>query len=143
MKSALKSIEEGDFSAAEALLSDLLLHDPELVEALFFRAYSRLRQLRNDEALQDAQKCVQLRPENGIFWMLQGEIHLEKSDYVTAHQDLRRACELEPDNGRALFWMGKASLKIGRRHEASDYFERALQFERDYVMSQWMAEQLQ
>jgi predicted Zn-dependent protease len=135
---AQKALEENEFAAADQLLSEVLGSDAEHAEALLHRAYARLRAGRLDEALEDANRCVSLRPESGVMQMLKGEILTEKGDLMNAYQSLKTACALEKDNGRAFFQLGKVCCALNRRNEAADYFEVALQFERDYVMAQWM-----
>ncbi|MBN8556010.1 MAG: hypothetical protein J0L93_11235 [Deltaproteobacteria bacterium] len=137
--SAQKALENNEFAAADQWLSGILDEDSDHAEALLHRAYSRLRAKRMDEALEDANRCVQLRPESGVMFMIQGEILLEKGDLLNSHTALKKACELEKDNGRALFALGKVCCALDKRAEAAEYFEAALQFERDYVLAQWMA----
>lgn len=136
--SAQKALENNEFAAADQWLSGILDDDSDHAEALLHRAYARLRARRLDEALADAQRCVQLRPESGVMFMIQGEILFERGDLMNAYSALKKACELEKDNGRALFALGKACCALDRRMEAAEYFEMALQFERDYVLAQWM-----
>lgn len=135
-------LEKNDYPGAEKAYSDILSSEPDLVEALLHRAYVRLRAGSLDLGLADAEKAVELRPESGVMRMVQGEILLAKRDFQKAYEVLSKACELERDNGRALFHLGRASLALGRKDEAADHFEMAVQFERDYVTAQWMAESL-
>jgi tetratricopeptide (TPR) repeat protein len=137
---AQKHLEENQFSASEAIYSQLLDEDSKQVEARLHRAYVRMRMGMTEEALIDAQICVDERPENGVMFMLHGEILLDKGDPLQAYASLLKACGLEKDNGRAYFHLGRACLLLGKKKEAADYFEIALQFERDYTMAQFMSE---
>lgn len=135
-------LEKNDYSGAELVYSEILKDEPELVEAQLHRAYVRLRMGNLDAALKDATHCVELRPESGVMRMVQGEVLMAQKNYQKAHDVLSKACALEKDNGRALYHLGRASLALGRKEEAADYFEIAVQFERDYVTAQWMSESL-
>lgn len=139
---AQKRLENNDYEGAEALYSSLILEEPGLVEALLHRAYTRMRSQKMADAHADAIRCTELRPESGVMFMLKGEIELEQNDFINAYTSLKKACELEADNGRAFFHLGRACLKLKKTQEAADYFEVALQFERDYVNAQWMAHSL-
>lgn len=142
LSKAVSAIDDGDYSTADQLLSEILSKDAEAVEALIHRAYARLRHKRLSEARADAERACQLRPENGVFHMILGEVLLAMNEGEAAYQALRKAVAMERDNGRALFHLGQACLVTQRSAEAGDYFESALQFERDYVLAQWMAKSL-
>lgn len=135
-----QKIENNELEAAEILLSEILASDGDLVEALFHRVYVRQRLQRLDAALEDARKCIEIRPEHGIFYMACGEILLEQGSLIEAYTALKKACEMEKDNGRAFYFLGKTALLLGRKAEAGDYFETALQFERDFTLAQMMVE---
>lgn len=136
-------LEKNDYMAAEAAYSEILANEPELADARLHRAYVRLRMQSLDAALDDANRCVELRPESGVMRMVQGEILLARNENDKAYESLSKACELERDNGRAYYQLAKAALSLGKKDEAGDYFEIALQFEKDYVTAQWMTESLQ
>lgn len=127
-----------DYLGAENLLEDVLAQDPKHAEAYLHLAYVRMRQGKLDEALEDISKGIELRPDNGVYPMVKGEILLKKSLYKEAYDSLKKAVDLERDNGRAYFHLGQAAAQLGQSEEAAEYIEIALQFERDYVLSHWM-----
>jgi len=136
---AQNAVEENQFDVADRVYSDILDADGNAMEALLHRAHLRLRMQKLNEALADIERFTQARPESGVGHMLMGEILIEKKDLIRAHQSLQTACRLEKDNGRAYYQLGRVCMELGRKHEAADYFEQALFFERDYAMAQWMA----
>jgi len=138
MLAAVEALDLGKYEEADGLLSAVIDEKGEPVEALIHRAFCRLRSSRLDLALEDASRAVELRPENGVFWMIRGEVFLEMGNPVAAFESLEKACTFEADNGRALYQRGRALLKLNRRLDAADSIERALQFERDYVLAQEM-----
>lgn len=139
---AVSLADRGQYQESERVFSELVQKGGEIAEALLHRAHIRMRMGSLQDALSDAQQAVELRPENGVYFMVLGEIQTELSDWAAAYASFKKAAELEKENGRALFGLGKAALHLGRKFEAADYFESALQFERDYVMAQWMVEGL-
>ncbi|PIR23782.1 MAG: hypothetical protein COV44_01135 [Deltaproteobacteria bacterium CG11_big_fil_rev_8_21_14_0_20_45_16] len=136
---AQKALENNDYSKAESLLSSILESDAEAIEALLHRALARLRLKRFDEALTDAEKLTLLRPDNGLGFMIKGEILLEISRFAEAKASLLHAIGLEKDNGRAFFQLGRACAALKELQESADYFEIALQFEPSYSWAQYMA----
>lgn len=136
---ASEALDRGDYESSEVLFNDLISESGEPAEALLHRAFVRLRLGKLNEALEDARRGCELRSESGVHWMIRGEIEIASQMYPEATLSLKRAVELESDNGRALFHLGRVLALQGFRDQASDYFEQALQFERDYVMAQWLA----
>lgn len=137
---AQSALEANEYQRADQEFSGILEADPEAVEVLLHRALARLRLGRLDEALDDAGKVCKSRPDNGLGFMIQGEVYLEMKDFAEAYQSFKKACELEKDNGRAFYGYARACLGLGKRHEGADYLEQAMQFERDYVFAQALSE---
>ena len=140
---AQDKFESNDYEAAEQLFSEVVGEGTNVVpEALLHRAYTRMRMGKLELALSDASKCVELRPDSGVMLMIQGEIHLEQKDFMAARNVLTKAIALEKDNGRAYYGLARACAGMGLKGEAAEYFELALQFERDYAFGHFMAEML-
>ncbi len=136
---AQSHIETQNWELAENPLTSLINESPEHAEALLHRAYIRMRKADLPRALEDIQKAAQLRPENGVMKMLEGEIQLGLQNKEGALVALQQAVKLEPDNGRALYYLGVSYRSLGKLEEAADAFERALQFDKDFAFSRWMA----
>lgn len=132
---AQKLMESNDLEGAERLFTEYLdaNADADAIEARLHRGFIRIRMNRLEEALADANACVQARPDSGVAHMLQGEVYLKKSDYMSAYQALQQATRLEKDNGRAFYYLGKATQELSRPEEAADYYEMALQLEPAFV----------
>lgn len=135
-KEAESFLDENQFEEAAQAFSKILEKAPETLEALLYRAMSYLYANRLEEAWADANRAVELRPNYAVGFMVRGEVELEKKDFSSAYESFRAAVKLEADNGRALFGLAKASAALGRKFEAAEAMEEALQFERDYVMAQ-------
>ncbi len=136
---AQQKMESDDLAGAEEIFSQIIAKDSKHAEALLHRAYIRARLKKLDEAAIDATNGIALRPEGAVFHMVYGEILLKQGQFDQAYSALKKAIALESDNGRALFHLGEVCLKLGKKDEAADYFEVALSFERDYVLSHWIA----
>lgn len=133
-------MEANEYAEAESLFSEMLEKDSELADVMLHRALVRLRLNKLEEALEDVSRFISIRPDNGLGLMLKGEIHLEQKNFDQAYEALYRACGLEKDNGRAFHGLAMACVGLGKKHEAADYLELALQFERDYTLSKCMVE---
>jgi tetratricopeptide (TPR) repeat protein len=142
-KEAIQMAETGRYHDSDKVFGDLIARGGDVAEALLHRAFVRLRMGRLNDALLDAQRALEQRPDNGVYYMVLGDIQAELKDWAACYGSFKKATELEKDNGRALFGLGKAALNLGRKHEAADHFESALAFERNYVLSQWMVESFQ
>lgn len=137
---AQEALDANDLAKAEEGFLGLISENSDRPDALLHLAFTRFRMGKLDEALGDIDRAIGLRAENGVMHMIRGEILLEQKRVLEAYDALKKSCELEKDNGRAIYGLGRAAKLLGRRHEASDYFEQALQFERDYCLAQQMAD---
>ena len=137
---AQKAMEAYEWQKADQLFSELLMYNAAHAEALLHRAYSRLRLQKWDDAIRDIDAGIALRPENGVYWMVKGEILSAKKEWIGAYEALRKAIDFEPDNARALYFMGRCLQHLGRPLDAAEFLERALHFDRDFVTAQSLVE---
>ena len=133
---AQKAMEAYEWQKADQLFSELLAGNRDHAEALLHRAFTRMRLQKWDDAVKDIDAGIVLRPENGIYWMIKGEILSAKAEWLGAYEALKKAVELEPDNARALYFMGRCLQHLGRQLDAAEFMERALHFDRDFVTAQ-------
>jgi tetratricopeptide (TPR) repeat protein len=129
-------LEENRYEEAEKALSQVLEKTPDTFEALLYRALTRLYLGRLKDAHHDAQRAVEIRPNNGVGLMIRGEIELEQAAPAKAYESFRACVLIEKDNGRALFGLAKSAAQLGKKFEAAEAMEQALQFEKDFVMAQ-------
>lgn len=135
-------LEKNEYEQADQLLGEIIERESDYMEGRLHRALVRIRMGRFEEALEDAQACVKLRPENGVTHMVEGEVHLRAQDYLRAYECLSTAVKFERDNGRAYYFLARTCMALGKKDEAADYLEVAMQFERDFVAAQLAVEQL-
>lgn len=93
---------------------------------LFFKTFLQVEAGHLDEALKNAEKLTSLQPDDGLNWLLKGQVleSLGKNDEaLTAYE---KATTLSPDNADA--WQNKASLlaKTQKFDEAISSYTRAI-----------------
>gem|GEM_PF-4656027 len=137
---AQRALEANDYQKADEVFSAILDKDPDAVEARLHRALARLRLQNYETALADAEEIIKTRPDSAFGLMIKGEILLEQKKFDEAYNSLLAACEMERDNGRAFYDLARACIGLGKKHEAADYMELALAFERDYTFAQCFTE---
>lgn len=138
-REAENALDKNDYQNGERLLTEVISQG-ESVEVLLQRSLVRVRLKQFNDAISDARRAMELHPENALGPMILGEALLEMGDFAEAEKAYLEAIKIEKDNGRAYWGLGKACAFLGKRLEAADYFELALQFERDYCLAHFMAE---
>ncbi len=85
--------------------------------------YFVLRQM--NEAEQNFQHALQLRPELPHLHLELGEVYAMTSRWPQAEEQFRAEVKLQPGNAEAAYRLGDALLKQGKAHEARESLERA------------------
>jgi tetratricopeptide (TPR) repeat protein len=83
---------------AEAALTAVLAHDPEHYESRRMLATVYLSQHRFRDAVREAQRCQQTRPNDAWTFGVMGDAHLELGDYADAFAAFDRMAALRPDS---------------------------------------------
>ncbi len=78
------------------------------------RAKVRVSKDRNEEAVADLDRAIELEPELAEAWRERGYVRSRLKDYERAIADLSRALELDPDDASAWFHRG---YTYGRKNE--------------------------
>lgn len=141
-KKAQAALDALDYETAELELTRILEESPQEVEARLHRAYVRLRKGNLEAALQDSEVCIRERSEQGVMWMVHGQVLLAQQDWPGAKEALLRSVKLEPDNGQSLYFLAEVFARLGNQNEAAHCLENALHFSRDFVLAQVYARQL-
>ena len=96
LEDLLRLLEERAFDEAITLADGILQSDDDSWKAHFYRgiAYEQLDKL--DEALDDYDAVLQIRPWDSGFWRLRGELVLKQSDPRQAQSDLKRSLFFNP-----------------------------------------------
>ena len=82
---------------AEAVLAQILAHDPEHYQARRLLAAVYLSQHRFRDAIGAAERCLQVRADDSWSYGVVGDAHLELGDYDRAFAAFDRMLELRPD----------------------------------------------
>lgn len=132
---AQKAMESGQWDESARLLENILSSDPNHAEALLHRAYALFRSSKPQEALADIEKASHLRPDNGVILIFWGEVLMVLRNFSLAEEKLKAGLHLEPDNSRGLVLMAELCKELGRSLDSADFYEKALHFDRDFVMA--------
>lgn len=89
-------LEAGQFPEAEALLTDLIQHQPDFAEAWNRRAVLYYLQGQYKESLADCQQAISLNPIHFGALHGMGLCYAALGDYLSAIQAFRRALEIQP-----------------------------------------------
>jgi tetratricopeptide (TPR) repeat protein len=79
-----------------------------------------------DQALQDLDRVVTLRPDDWFPVTFRGSLYYLQGDYATASTDLARALELGPEANFPYFPLAMMALREGRMADAQTYWQTAI-----------------
>lgn len=137
LQEALEKVEQKDFAKALSRLDEVLRIDPENVKALIVRARTLVLSGgdRRREALEDAQKAVQIEPDQREALLACGVILVLLGDPIAALEYLERAISRvhplfdseERLSAEAIFWRGRAKFSLHQHLEALQDAEKSLE----------------
>ncbi|MEM9666677.1 MAG: tetratricopeptide repeat protein, partial [Bacteroidota bacterium] len=114
-------------TASDSLYAEALALDPENVLALNNFAYSLAgRGERLDEALDMAQRAVDLNPGTASFYDTLGWVHYQRGTLEEAEQWIREALDAGGASALVYEHMGDVLHRQGRTDEARPYWQQAL-----------------
>jgi tetratricopeptide (TPR) repeat protein len=64
------------------------------------------------------------------LWLLLGELHAMEEEYPEALDAFRESARLDPAAGRAFLMMGYSALQMGRKRDAIEALEKAVEYPR-------------
>lgn len=79
-----------------------------------------------DDAQNDLEQAVKLKPNEPAYLIALGAVWLKKSDLFAAEKIFRRALELQPRNSQAEMYLGYVLYKQKKFSEARDYLEKTI-----------------
>lgn len=119
-------LEEWDHS--DGLYQNLLDSDTNDGQALNNYSYTlALRETRLPEALQMAQKAIELEPGNAAYFDTIGWIYFKLLQHTKAAEYIRKSLDIESGNAVVLEHMGDVLIKLSRDHEAVKYYKEAME----------------
>jgi adenylate cyclase len=95
-----------------------------LSQVLLYR-YSAPTDERKAEALEAAQRALELDPASAHAWTAKGAATTIAKDFAAAEAAFERAIELAPAHFEAYYYYGRACAEMGRFEKAAQLYERA------------------
>ncbi len=115
---------ETEFRKALELNRDYLMARNSLAYALF-------RLTKYDEALEEYEMVLAEGLISPDIYTNVGAIYYSKGQYKKASETLRKALSLDPGHPELHYWLGKTSLKLGRKLDARGELKRFLSLAKD------------
>ena len=115
----------GNLREAERIYRDVLLRDPENVDALRLLAGIAMRAKQWGDAAVLLEKALDIAPDFYQGWMDLGLAHQEQDDIEAALKAYDRAIRLEPGKAGGYTASGTARAMAGRHDEALECFAKA------------------
>jgi tetratricopeptide (TPR) repeat protein len=115
----------GNLREAERIYRDVLLRDPENVDALRLLAGIAMRAKQWGDAEVLLEKALDIAPDFYQGWMDLGLAHQEQDDIEAALKAYDRAIRLEPGKAGGYTASGTVRAMAGRHDEALEYFAKA------------------
>ena len=119
----------GDLKAAERIYRDVLIQDPDDVDALRLLAGIAMRAKQWGDAEALLEKSVALAPDFSQSWMDLGKARQEQDKLDAALEAMQRAIRLEPLKPNAYAASGTSCAMAGRHEEAIDFYSKALEMD--------------
>jgi len=91
----------------------------------------------HDEALEEANRAVELAPEDTQARLIRGLVNVWRDAEEEAQIDLQRAIELDADNEIALLELGLSLKRQGEAKAAQLHFERTVRANPDYILGHY------
>lgn len=86
---------------------------------------------RPDDALEEFQRAIQLRPDEPELHEARGELLLKKKDYDEAQTELEASLHLDPARPRTLSLLGRLYVLKHENEKAVPFLEKSLRYEPD------------
>jgi tetratricopeptide (TPR) repeat protein len=120
-------------AAAESLerAINLLGETPAAAYPRYLRAQIRIEQQQTEQAIEELERAVALRPDFAEAWLALGSAKGSLLDNDGAVEALEKAVALRPDDPDALYQLGSAYLRLGRSAEAIEHLREAVRHRPD------------
>ncbi len=118
--------QQGRLREAEAIYLQLLLKQPNDVDALHYLGVLRMRQGRREEAIDFVKRALKLAPRNADAWNNLGNMLLAGNEEKAAEFAYTNTTNLKPDNAEAWYNLANLLRRQRRRDEAVRCYRRVL-----------------
>ncbi len=82
--------------------------------------------LRTEEALQDCNEAIALKPDDTEIYLVLSSLYLENKDYAQARAQADNVLRLDPENDKAVFTTGMIDLAEGLADNAYDKLSESI-----------------
>jgi tetratricopeptide (TPR) repeat protein len=118
-----------DFAGAARVFTGCILKRPDHAYAYYCRGNAYSNQRRDEEAVADYTRAIELDPKYTLAWYNRGHTYLELGQPDKAVADFSRALELDPKFANAWNNRGVAHLNLDQPDKAFSDFSRALELD--------------
>lgn len=117
------------------LWNDVIDQDETVSEAYFNRAVFLMNEKRNDDAIRDFNKAIQLKPGYAEAFFNRGVVFVREKRNGEAIKDFNKAIELKPDCAEAYVNRGIFFGIEKRSDDAISDFNKAIELKHDYALA--------
>jgi tetratricopeptide (TPR) repeat protein len=123
--------QDQDYLAAVVAFTGCILKRPDHAHAYFWRGKANSKLRRQEEAIIDQSRAIELRPDFASAWNNRGVGHLDLGQYGKAVADFSKAIELEP--GTAKYWSNRSAAyhSLGQYDKAVAEDSKAIELDPD------------
>jgi tetratricopeptide (TPR) repeat protein len=114
---------------ADHAFAELVDKFPSSVRVYEFRAESDQLREAYDDAINDFQAAIRLRPDDSELHEKLSQVYLEKKMFPEADRELETAMELSPGRARTLYLMGRSRLSQHREREGLPFLQEAVRMD--------------
>ena len=120
-------MDAGKHAEALKLFDSALRIDPGATDALLHRANLRMLQQKVEEAKEDLQQCLEMRPNNILARLRLASIYNATNDTAAAKKELDSAEKIDPNSSELQSYHGEIAFTKGDYAEAQEYFKKAIE----------------
>jgi predicted TPR repeat methyltransferase len=124
---AIAHHQQGRLREAESIYLDLLLKQPNDVDALHYLGVLRVRLGRLDEAIELVKRALKLAPQNADAWNSLGNMLLTGNNEKAAEFAYTSATNQKPDYAEAWYNLANLFRRQRRRNEAVNCYRRVIE----------------
>ena len=127
MKLACVEMDGENYDEALTLFGEALSIDPGAADAHLHRANLRMLQQKAEDAKEDLERCIELRPDNVLARLRLASILTAMEDVAGAKQHLEKAEKLDPNSSEIQSYYGEIAFTRGELAEAQEKFNKAME----------------
>lgn len=133
IKKAIELINAGNFTGADAALTEALQEQPDNPLLYFYRGFVKEKNTKTDDALKDYYKAIELDPELVIALAEVGRIMARKGNYEEGAKYYQKAYEFGTTDMVALYNYGACLSGLGKNDEAMKVYNKMLELDPNYA----------